>query len=425
MYSVIDCNNFFVSCERVFRPDLAHHPVVVLSNNDGCVVSRSAEAKLLGIPMGAPAFKYADIFNRHRVTLFSSNFSLYADMSHRVMNTIQSFAPQMEIYSIDEAFIPFEGYSESRLVAHLESLRKTILQSIGIPVSIGIAPTKTLAKLANETAKIDKTGVAIMYPEDLNSRTCDISVSEIWGIGRALTQFLAEHGIFTVPQLVACDDAWIKKHLTISGLKTVRELRGISCIPFEEIYPAKQSIISSKSFGRPVKTQSQMKEAVAAFTTRAAEKLRAEHEVATHIGVSMTTNFHKKDERQYSNSATTALLQPTNVTPDLIKEALGIVDRIFKPGFSYKKAVVSLIGLHDEKSIQQGMFGPDMTMQREVDAEKKKRLMATLDRVNGELGRGTLSFLAEGVTKKWKQKRERASPRYTTRWDELAVVKSN
>lgn len=426
MYAVIDCNNFFVSCERVFRPDLENKPVAVLSNNDGCIVSRSNEVKSLQVPMGAPAFKYEQTFKNNKVKLFSSNFALYADMSSRVMSMIAQRAPQLEVYSIDEAFVDYrDGYSLEKLEEEARYLRTLILKGIGIPVSIGIAPTKTLAKLANEVAKKEKRGVASLTPEHVATAAAEILVGDIWGIGRKLSEFLGTVGIVTVSQLVACDDEWIKKALTISGLKTVRELRGIPCISFEDVRKAKQSIISSKSFGRPVTEIEKMKEAVAAFTTRAAEKLREEHEVATHIGVWMTTNYHKKNERQYSGSKTVRLVQPTNYTPELIAEAVRIVDSIYKSGYRYKKALVSLVGLHDEGILQQSMFSNQLSLEPLVDPTKQKRLMRVLDEINHEMGSGTVKFLAEGVARSWRQRRQLVSPRYTTCWDELAVVKSS
>ncbi len=428
LYAVIDCNNFFVSCERVFRPDLEGQPVVVLSNNDGCAISRSDEAKKLGIPMGAPAFKYEDIFKKHNVCVFSANFSLYGDISQRVMKTIATGAQQMEIYSIDEAFITYDGMSTDQALESARILRKKILQHVGVPVSIGIAPTKTLAKAANETAKlnsrtgINKDGVYAIEPSKDHHELKKIPVGDIWGIGRKLSIFLNSHGIFTADQLAECEDKWVKKYLTISGLKTVRELRGIESIAFEEVYPAKKSIISSKSFGRPVTSRQEVNEAVANFTTRAAEKLREEKEVATHLGVAITTNYHNKHDKQYYESRSIRLLQPTSHTPDLISAAVSILDSIFKEGYRYKKATVFLFGLYDENAVQQGFFSNTLPWVCETGPMKKKQLMRVVDELNTELGSGTLHFAREGVNKKWHQRRKKVSPRYTTKWKELPRV---
>lgn len=429
MYAVIDCNNFFVSCERVFRPDLEKRPVVVLSNNDGCAISRSDEAKKLDIPMGAPAFKYKEVFEKHHVEVFSANFSLYGDISQRVMKTIAEEAQQMEIYSIDEAFIIYEGMTLSQIQDSAGKLRKKILRHVGIPVSIGIASTKTLAKAANEIAKhnsrsnINKDGVFALESGDDYYELEKIPVGDIWGIGRKLSAFLNTHGIFTAAQLASCEDRWVKKYLTISGLKTVRELRGIESIGFEEVYPAKKSIISSKSFGQPVSSRQEMKEAVASFTTRAAEKLREEHEVTTHIGVAITTNYHNKQDKQYYESRSVRLLQPTSHTPELISAAVGIIDNIYKDGYRYKKATVFLFGLYDQDTIQQGLFANTTKWEQSKGMKKQQRLMQVVDTLNTDLGSGTVHFATEGVNRKWHQRRKKVSPRYTTKWEELPYVK--
>lgn len=429
MYAVIDCNNFFVSCERVFRPDLEGKPVVVLSNNDGCVISRSDEAKSLGIPMGAPAFKYEAVFKKNNVEIFSANFSLYGDISQRVMKTIATGAQQMEIYSIDEAFITYDGMSSAQAWDSARRLRKRILQHVGVPVSIGVAPTKTLAKAANEIAKhnsrtgIDGSGVYVLEPSKNHHELAEIPVGDIWGIGRKLSAFLNSHGIFTAAQLAECEDTWVKKYLTISGLKTVHELRGIQSVAFEEVYPAKKSIISSKSFGIPITSRQDMNEAVANFTTRAAEKLREEHEVTTHLGVAVTTNYHNKHEKQYYESRSLRLLQPTAHTPDLISAAISILDGIYKEGYRYKKATVFLFGLYDEGSVQQGLFSNASPWNLAKEPTKKNTLMKVIDTLNTDLGSGTVRFAREGVGKRWYQRRKKVSPRYTTQWKDLPQVK--
>ena len=429
MYAVIDCNNFFVSCERIFRPDLEGRPVVVLSNNDGCAISRSDEAKKLGIPMGAPAFKYEEVFKKNHVEVFSANFSLYGDISQRVMKTIATGAQLMEIYSIDEAFITYDGMTVVQVLESARQLRKKILQHVGIPVSIGIAPTKTLAKAANEVAKhnsrtgVNKDGVYAIEPSLDHHELKDIPVGDIWGIGRKLSLLLNNHGIFMASQLAECEEKWVKKYLTISGLKTVHELRGIESVAFEEVYPAKKSIISSKSFGSPISSRSEMNEAVANFTTRAAEKLREEHEIATHIGVAITTNYHNKHDKQYYESRSIRLLQPTSHTPDLIAATIGILDRIYKDGYRYKKATVFLFGLYDEDIEQRGFFENTLSWGLAKESSKKRKLMKVVDSLNTDLGSGTVHFAREGVNKRWHQRRKKVSPHYTTKWKELPHVK--
>ncbi len=379
--------------------------------------------------MGAPAFQYEELFKKYNVRVFSANFSLYGDLSQRVMKIIVESAPEVEIYSIDEAFIKYDGCSFRQIIAYTELLRKTILKCIGIPVSIGIASTKTLAKAANEMAK--KGWETKKYPEGLygisasseQQELVNLPVADVWGIGRKLSLFLNKHGIYTAAQLAACEDEWVKKHLTFSGLKTVRELRGIEAVPFEEVYPAKKSIISSKSFGSPVSSLQEMREAVASFTSRAAEKLREENEVAAHIGVAITTNFHSKHHKQYYNSQSLKLLQPTAHTPELISSAVTILDRIYKEGYRYKKAVVYLFGLHDRYSIQQGMFENTLPWGVLPEMKKKNKLMSMVDRLNREMGSGIIHFAREGVSKRWYQKRKKVSPKYTTRWKDLPLVR--
>ena len=427
MYSVIDCNSFYVSCERVFQPKYNNHPVVVLSNNDGCVISRSIEAKQMGIPMGAPAFKYEEFFQQNKVKVFSANFALYGDMSSRVMKTIAEYGQEMEIYSIDEAFLKLQGFSPKQLSETSKDMRAVILKNIGIPVSIGVAQTKTLSKAANEIAKNTEKyqGVYVIDSNDSSTyekQFAEMPISEIWGIGRRLTAHLNELGVFTIKQLMECDDQWIKDTSTISGLKSVRELRGESCIDFEEVRAAKQSIISSKSFGTPTKTKAGLKEAVASFTARAAEKLREEREITARIGVSITTNYHKKQEQQYHNSKHLKLLQPTDHTPDLITTALQIVDSIYKDGFRYKKATVHLFDLRGKKEVQDGLWYQSEVSWQDSNRKRDERLMHVVDKINTELGTETVRFGAQGVKTVWKQRRMKRSPRYTTRWDELPKV---
>lgn len=421
MYGVVDCNNFYASCERIFQPKLEKLPVVVLSNNDGCIISRSKEVKDLGVQMGLAAFKYKELFQRHNVQVFSANFPLYADISSRIMETIKEHVPQVEIYSIDEAFFLLSGYDKSYIYDQSVLLRSTILRNIGMPVSIGIADTKTLSKLANEAAKTRESmkGVCVINSDEERIRLLqEVEVGSVWGIGRKYNQFLNSRGISTAYQLACCDDRWIKKELHISGLKTVWELRGTSCIEVEAERPAKKSIISSKSFGYKVTTLQDMKEAVASFIARAAEKLREEKEIATFVTVAITTNYFKKDDKQYSNQLTLALPQPSHVTPLLIQTAFKALEQIYKTGYKYKKATVVLTGLLSEDIMQEQLFHPVIL------SKKEKQLMKVLDSINHEFGSDTIQYVAQGIKKRWKGKSENRSKRCTTNWNELLVVKS-
>ncbi len=421
MYGVVDCNNFYASCERIFQPKLEKVPVVVLSNNDGCIISRSKEVKDLGVSMGFPAFTYKDLFKQHNVQVFSANFSLYADISSRIMKIISEFVPTVEIYSIDEAFFDVSGWSDESILHIGQTIRAAIMKQIGMPVSIGIAATKTLAKLGNEIAKTDEryNGVCgIFSDEERIALLKRLEVGDIWGIGRRLSAKLNSCGIDTAYQLTCCEDEWIRKELTISGLKTVWELRGTSCINLQDSHVAKKSIISSKSFGHLVTSLGELKEAVASFTSRAAEKLREEHEVASFIHVAITTNFHRLQDKQYYNVATAALPWPTHYTPTLIQTALNGLARIFKSGYKYKKATVTLTGLVDENTVQGNLF------HAVTSSKEENKLMVVMDSLNKEWGSGTLQYAIQGIDKEWKGKSENKSARYTTRWEELVVVQS-
>lgn len=419
MYGVVDCNTFYASCERIFQPKLEKLPVVVLSNNDGCIISQTGEVKELGVQTGMAVYKYKDLFKRHNVQVFSANFPLYADISSRIMKIVKNVVPHVEIYSIDEAFFKLSGYDKDYILKQSILLHDTILKSIGMPVSIGIADTKTLSKVGNEFAKTTQSmnGVCIIDSDERRiSLLQKLEVGNIWGIGRQLSQFLNSRGICNAYQLASCDDAWIKKELSMSGLKTVWELRGKSCIEVESERPAKKSIISSKSFGYKVINIQDLREAVASFATRAAEKLREEHEIATFITVAITTNYFRKTDKQYANAVTLALPQPTNYTPSLIETGIKALEQIYKKGYKYKKATVILTGLLSEDIIQEQLF------HTVTHSKKEKKLMSAMDRLNQEFGSGTLQYATQGIDKKWKGKSDQRSPRYTTKWDELVTV---
>lgn len=415
LFALVDCNNFFVSCERAFRPDLETKPVMVLSNNDGCVISRSQEVKDLDIPMGAPYFKIKDWAQKYNVHVFSSNFALYGDMSDRVMTTLEQFTDEIEVYSIDEAFLQFSP--SSTLVQFAHEIRQTVRQWTRIPVSIGIASTKTLAKIANHIAKKNPAhnGVFELKDEEVDSYLEKLPASEVWGIGRQQTEFLRENGITTALQLKNAPDHWVKKNLSVVGLKIVTELRGTSCLPLDTVPEPKKGIISSRSFGRAITTLNELEEAVALYTTRAAEKLREEHRAATAMYVMIRTNYHNQDKK-YSKSLMRELPLASAHTPYLISQALEILREIYKDGFRYAKAGVGFVGLVPDTAQQQNLFV-------KTDHHKNNRLMKAVDQLNNRFGDETVTFAATGRKREWKMKSEFRSPRYTTMVGEVPRVK--
>lgn len=379
-------------------------PLVVLSNNDGCVIARSKEAKSLGIPMGAPAFKYENLFLQHNVVVLSSNYTLYGDMSHRVIETIKSFGLLIEIYSIDEVFalLPKEG-----ALALAQDIRNTIKKWTGITVSIGIAPTKTQAKIANRIAKKGK-GVIVFHPSYLE----EFPVNEIWGIGGRLAKRLYQENIRYAHALTRASDAWIKKRLSIAGLQTVLELRGTPCIQHLEHPPERKSIVSSRSFGREVTSLKEMKEAIASFIGKAAQKLRKEKLKAYFLLVFIQT--HRFKEGHVSRSAAVHLPLASNYTPELVREGHAALEKIFQEGLSYKKGGALLSELVHEEETQLDFFAKE---------KGKQKVIQTFDAINAKFDHNILSFASEGIRKKWKSASSRRSPRYTTCWDEIPRVR--
>ena len=423
MYALVDCNNFYVSCERVFNPALNGRPVVVLSNNDGCFIARSNEAKSLGLPMGGPAFKFREILNRHKVAIHSANFPLYGDMSSRVMNTLGGLAPGMEVYSIDEAFLDLSGFGRIGLEGHARTIRRTVRRSTGIPVSIGIAPTKTLAKLANRMAKKDPVfeGVCILNDESAARQAMALmAVEDVWGIGRRHTEFLNSNGVMTALDLADSPVGWVRKHLHITGARVQAELNGSSCLPLELVRPAKQSICTSRSFGSAITDQAGLEQAVANFATKCALKLRGEGEVAGLVTVfACTSPFEERPER-YWGTRTAALPVPTQDTLAIVRAAVAVLGDIFRPGFRYKKAGVILGDLFPLAGA-----APALTLfvQEEPGKEASARLMLALDAVNSRYGQGALRIASDASTD-WKQRQERLSPHYTTSWDDIIEIHS-
>ena len=429
--ALIDCNNFYVSCERLFQPRLEGKPVVVLSNNDGCVVSRSQEVKDLGVKMGAPWFQLKDLARRHGIIALSSNYTLYADLSNRVMRLLSQWSPDQEIYSIDESFLDLTGIAESfsigpsspdSLTRYAQHMRRTIRQCVGITVCVGIAPSKTLAKLANHVAKKQQRYDSVcdfnaMSAMELDALLAQIEVGEVWGVGRRSTSRLQQMGINTVLELKQAQPARIRAEFGVVLERTVAELNGVACLELDDVTPPRQQIICSRSFGVPVSLLPDLEQAVIAYTTRAAEKLRHQHSLAGGIQVYIRTNPHKESDPQYQQARLLPLFEPTNDTRLLCHAALGGLRQIYRSGYAYQKAGVMLTEIIPATARPRTLFD-DVAAQ-----QKSASLMATLDRINRRMGSGTMQLLGEGVSKNWSMRRGNMSQRYTTEWDELAVAR--
>ena len=420
VFALVDCNNFYASCEKLFDPKLASKPVVVLSNNDGCVVARSAEVKALGIPMGVPWFKIQKEAKQYGIVAFSPNYALYADMSNRVVEVLGQFTPSLEVYSIDESFLDLSGFNRD-LVEYGQEIRQRIQQWLGLAVCVGIAPSKTLAKLANHCAKKGLAGsggvcdFTTMTESQVSQLFAGIEVGEVWGVGRKIEARLADIGITTVLQLREADPDLIRSKFSVVLERTVRELHGVSCLDLEEVAPDKQQIMCSRSFGQYVYDRDQLEEVVASYVARAAEKLRKQASLAGALMVFIRTNPFNPKEPQYQRSMTIPLPEATADTRVLVMWALKGLKRIYRPGFAYQKAGVMLSELRPKAMAQVSMFA-------DLEDDRGQRLMATLDVINQRWGRGTLRSAAEGMEKPWQMKRQRLSPSYTTDWDGLPMV---
>ena len=415
MIALVDCNNFYASCERVFQPKLENKPIVVLSNNDGCVIARSNEAKALGIKMGAPAFKMQSIFDRYAVHVFSSNFALYGDLSNRVMNILTESVPAIEIYSIDEAFLDLEGVMKPRQFSI--DLRAKVKQWTGIPVSVGIAPTKTLAKVANHVAKkYKKEGVFVMKSsKTINEVLKYIPVDELWGVGRQYAKFLMERGFHTAHDLAHGSESWIKRNMTVNGLRMVKELKGISCYTIECETARKKNICTSRSFGIEAKELHELKEAIATYANTCAIKLRKEKSLAHSICVFVRTNPFKESAKQYNASQKAMLAVPTNDGMEITKQALAVLERLYKKGFNYKKAGVIVGDIVPDYSRQLSFF-------HQQDILRRQRVMYSLDYINTTMGRDKVRLAIQGFDRKWRLKQEKLSPCYTTRFTDMLQV---
>lgn len=420
MFALVDVNAFYASCETVFRPDLKGQPVIVLSNNDGCVIARSAEAKRLGIRMGAPYFKIKDELHRYNVNVFSSNYALYADMSNRVMTILEEIAPAVEIYSVDEAFINLSGVSHCRVLEEFgREIRERIKRDTHLTVGVGIAQTKTLAKLANYAAKKwPQTGGVVDLSDSHRQKKLMalVPVEDVWGVGRRISKKLNLMGINTAHDLSQQSTWVIRKHFNVVLERTVRELRGEPCLELEEFSPVKQQIVCSRSFARRITQYADMREAICNYAVRAAEKLREEHQYCRQISVFVRTSPHALDEEFYGNQATGKLLTPSNDTRDIIRMAMDALDRIWIDGHRYMKAGVILGDFFSQGVAQLNLFD-DFTPQANSES-----LMRVVDGIN-QSGKGKLWFAGQGIQKPWAMKREMLSPAYTTRYSDLPVAK--
>jgi len=418
VYALIDCNQFYVSCERVFAPYLKNQPVGVLSNNDGCLVALSPELKSLGITRGTPAFQIPEKINGHKVFLFSSNYELYGDMSTRVMNILSSFSDSIEIYSIDEAFLLFKNVHESiNLYEYGFAIRETVMKATGIPISIGFAKTKTLAKIANKIAKKTATGVfTLVQAEQISNILKKIEVTDIWGVGRQHSKRLNKIGIYSAYDFVQTPISWVRKEMAVNGERTQLELKGIPCLDMEYASPQTKSIVCSRSFGKPVCSLNELIEAVSQYTSNAVQNLRYKSLVARQLTVFITTNPFK-DTKQYANFQQGKLADYSAYTPDFIHLAISLLKEIFKETYLYKKTGVMLTDFIKQERIQPDLFN------QPYGTDRRHNVMLTVDKINARYGKNKIFFASDGIKNNWSMKREMVSQRYTTRWNELLIVK--
>jgi len=416
--ALIDVNNFYVSCERVFNPKLVGKPVVVLSNNDGCAIARSNEAKALGVAMGAPWFKLRDLAKQHGIIGLSSNYALYADMSNRVMSILRDYSPDQEVYSIDESFLDLTGFQSRDLIKYGQHMRKRILRWTGLPVCVGIGSTKTLAKLANHCAKKQSifNGVCnfnTMTPSALTEVLSRVDVGEVWGVGRKLTPKLQALGFNTVLDLKRANPERLRQQFSVVMEKTIRELNGTVCIELEDIAPPKQQIMSSRSFGQSVQDYNSLAESITLYVSTAAVKLRKQQSLAGSVYVYIATSPFKLDEKQYSNGIRIPLPNPTDDSRQLANIALWALKQIYRPNYSYAKAGVVLSELVTKQHLQNDLF---------ARLPSSDALMTVMDGINRKMGKESIKLASEGFVRPWRMKQGNKSPSYTTNWGDLPVV---
>ncbi|MBX0333424.1 Y-family DNA polymerase [Pontibacter sp. HSC-14F20] len=418
LFALCDCNNFYASCERVFDPSLNGKPVVVLSNNDGCVIARSNEAKALGIPMGEPYFKIRNLVENGHLRSFSSNYVLYGDMSDRVMQTLSLFTPNVEVYSIDECFLDLGEFYDIDLNNYAWEIKRMVQQWTGIPVSLGVAPTKALSKVANRLAKksTKANGVLVLTdPYHIQKALEATKIEDVWGIGRQYAKFLNKRNINTALDFSKLSEHWVKQHMTIVGVRLLKELRGESCLELDEVAPPKKNICTSRSFGKKVNTFDELREATASYAAKCAKKLRQQKSCANLVTVFVTTNRYSESDRQYSNSKTVALPVASNSDMELIHYASIALKEIYRDGYWYKKSGVIVSEIVPDSQIQLDLLDT-------VDRDKHARLMQVVDVLTDRFGRSKVRVATQGIDNSWQLRSEFKSPCYTTRIDEIQKV---
>ena len=412
--ALIDCNSFYVSCERLFKPKIQKRAVVVLSNNDGCVISRSQEAKDMGIKMGEPYFKVKKLITRNKIEVYSSNYALYGDISRRVMKVLKTFSPKVEIYSIDEAFIDLSFMDDEGIEEYGRQIRSRVLKWTGIPTSVGIASTKTLSKVANHIAKKEKTGV-VYLKKDIDEKLKKFPIEKVWGVGRQLSKFYYKNNICNAYDLKNVSNTWVKKGTNVLGAKTAMELRGIPCINLQMEQEKRKNCCVSRSFGRKVKNIEELEESVVTHCLNAAEKIRADDQLAKTITVFIRTSPFDKNKKYYSNSRTIDLAIPSSNSIELIKNAVKALNDIYKYGYSYQKAGIILSNLKDAKQNDRNLLTPLLE-------NKSKKLMKAIDYTNSKYGRYAISIAHAGLSKGWKMRREHSSRIDTASFDSLPII---
>ncbi len=412
--ALIDCNSFYVSCERLFNPKIDKKPVVVLSNNDGCVISRSAEAKKIGIKMGEPYFKVKELVKRNSIFIFSSNYALYGDISRRVMKTLKSFSDKIEIYSIDEAFVDLSHISEKDIENYAKKIRKRILRWTGIPTSIGISSTKTLSKVANHIAKKEKTGV-IYLKENIDERLKNFNISDVWGVGKQLSKLYIKNGIDTAYKLKNISNSWVKKSTNVLGAKTVMELRGISCIDLETQETKRKSCCVSRSFGKKVESLEKLEESITTHCLNAAEKIRNDNQITRSVTIFIRTSPFDKNRKYYSNSITMDLPIATDNSLELVKVSINGLKKIYRYGYFYQKTGIILSKLKEQSEKEFNLLAPIME-------NKSQTLMKAIDSTNAKYGRNAISIAQAGINNSWKMRRDHSSKIDTASFDFLPKI---
>ena len=412
--ALIDCNSFYVSCERLFNPKINNKPVVVLSNNDGCVISRSTEAKRIGIKMGEPYFKVKELVRKNNVHIFSSNYALYGDISRRVMKTLKSFSDKIEIYSIDEAFVDLSHVEDKEIENYGKEIRDRILKWTGIPTSVGIAKTKTLSKVANHIAKKNKSGV-IYLKENIDEYLKDFYISDIWGVGKQLSKLYIKNGIDTAYKLKNISNSWVKKSTNVSGAKTVMELRGTTCINLETQETKRKSCCVSRSFGKKVESLEKLQESITTHCLNAAEKIRHDNQITKAITIHIRTSPFDKNRKYYSNTITIDLPIATSNSLELVRAAINGLKKIYKYGYFYQKAGITLSKLTESSENELNLLAPIME-------NKSQTLMKAIDFTNAKYGRNAISIAQAGINNSWKMKKEHSSKIDTASLDSLPKI---